>query len=125
MSDGTVQRYIIKKAMIAVAPIEEKVEVVLASDYDALRAKVEALEQENSGLKGGMAQWCRDERGAGNGPCGACSICCKELNTQLAAVTTERDRLRLALLYLAKLGGGRSEGNYYAQAALHGEPGGG
>lgn len=35
---------------------------------------------------------------------------------------SEIERLKLALSYLSELGGGNSEGNYYAKAALQGEP---
>jgi hypothetical protein len=34
------------------------------------------------------------------------------------ALQHENERLRLALRYLSELGGGNSEGNYYAKAAL-------
>jgi hypothetical protein len=33
------------------------------------------------------AESCREERAAGNGGCGACSICCKELKDKLDALT--------------------------------------
>jgi len=57
MSDtaGTWKRHIIKKAMIAVAPIEEKIEVVLASDYDVLHAQAVALATEITEVLDGLS----------------------------------------------------------------------
>lgn len=83
----------------------------LEQENAALRAKVEALEKENFHL---AAITCESPYGDEGG-----SKRCKTIDT----LTAERDRLRLALMYLAELGGGRSEGNCYAQAALRGEGG--
>lgn len=51
---------------------------------------VSALRQAKS-----PAESCAEERAAGNGGCGACALCCKELGAELDVVRKDRAELRL------------------------------
>jgi hypothetical protein len=57
----------------------------LADREEHLRQLEQALNSKS------MAEWCLEERAAGNGGCGACSVCCKELRDEFEQANRERD----------------------------------
>jgi hypothetical protein len=74
------------------APTEAEFVVdVSPSTVVALLDKLEAA-QAKAAVIGGEA--CLEERARGNGPCGACAVCCAEIRQQLSAAQAEVERLR-------------------------------
>jgi hypothetical protein len=56
----------------------------------SLREQLKAAEAK-AAVIGGEA--CLEERARGNGPCGACAVCCRDARQQLAAAQAECERL--------------------------------
>lgn len=67
------------------------VRCVKREDCREIERKLIAIEKECHELKRDLAaessirlaEWCKEEREAGNGGCGACSICCEELRKEV------------------------------------------
>lgn len=91
MSDGTVQRYWVRGIQMWHEPqSDDNAEVVLASDYAALRAKVETLEQDKRDMQYLISEL-RAQLAAIQETVGDTEF---SLRQQLAAMTQERDRLQ-------------------------------
>ena len=54
-----------------------------------------------------MVEWCEEERTEGNGPCGACALCCKELRYELDNM---KELLKTAIEGLSDIAGDNAEG---------------
>ena len=103
------------------------------ADWEELRGERDAAirerEEEVATLRAtlqatkSLAESCAEERAAGNGGCGACSICCGEAMEQRDAAICERDEAQARVAELEEASGGNGQGSLdgSTQAASGGE----
>jgi len=74
--------------------------------YRNVRERLDKVQEERDFAASALRQAkspsasCAEERAAGNGGCGACALCCKELRAELDVVRKDRSELRLQAVTL-------------------------